>query len=466
MQYYLAVDIGASSGRHILSHLQDGKMVLEEIHRFPNGMKDVGGTKVWDSAGLFEEIKAGMKKCAALGKIPVSMGIDTWAVDFALLDADDKLIGQTVGYRDGRTRGMDDEVYRMIPLEELYQRTGIQKQIFNTIYQLMAVKKQKPAELEAARTMLMIPDYFDFLLTGNKVTEYTNASTTQLMNPETKEWDYELIDRLGYPREIFTPIALPGTQVGELTDEIQKEVGFNCKVVLPATHDTGSAVVAVPSVGEDAALYISSGTWSLMGTELQKADCSLESMKRNLTNEGGYDYRFRYLKNIMGMWMINSARSELAPDMGFGEICEQASKAGIASLVDANADRFLAPESMVKEVQAACAETGQQVPEGIAEVAAVIYNSLAKCYADTAAEIEQMTGRHYDSINIVGGGANAVYLNQLTAKACGKTIYTGPTEATAVGNIAVQMIAGGELADLSAARRCIFDSFEIGTYKA
>lgn len=466
MQYYLAVDIGASSGRHILSHLQDGKMVLEEIHRFPNGMKDVGGTKVWDSAGLFEEIKAGMKKCAALGKIPVSMGIDTWAVDFALLDADDKLIGQTVGYRDGRTRGMDGEVYRMIPLEELYQRTGIQKQIFNTIYQLMAVKKQKPAELEAARTMLMIPDYFDFLLTGNKVTEYTNASTTQLLNPETKEWDYELIDRLGYPREIFTPIALPGTQVGELTAEIQKEVGFNCKVVLPATHDTGSAVVAVPSVGEDAALYISSGTWSLMGTELQKADCSLESMKRNLTNEGGYDYRFRYLKNIMGMWMINSARSELAPDMGFGEICEQASKAGIASLVDANADRFLAPESMVKEVQAACAETGQQVPEGIAEVAAVIYNSLAKCYADTAAEIEQMTGRHYDSINIVGGGANAVYLNQLTAKACGKTIYTGPTEATAVGNIAVQMIAGGELADLSAARRCIFDSFEIGTYKA
>lgn len=466
MQYYLAVDIGASSGRHILSHLQDGKMVLEEIHRFPNGMKDVGGTKVWDSAGLFEEIKAGMKKCAALGKIPVSMGIDTWAVDFALLDADDKLIGQTVGYRDGRTRGMDGEVYRMIPLEELYQRTGIQKQIFNTIYQLMAVKKQKPAELEAARTMLMIPDYFDFLLTGNKVTEYTNASTTQLLNPETKEWDYELIDRLGYPREIFTPIALPGTQVGELTAEIQKEVGFNCKVVLPATHDTGSAVVAVPSVAEDAALYISSGTWSLMGTELQKADCSLESMKRNLTNEGGYDYRFRYLKNIMGMWMINSARSELAPDMGFGEICEQASKAGIASLVDANADRFLAPESMVKEVQAACAETGQQVPEGIAEVAAVIYNSLAKCYADTAAEIEQMTGRHYDSINIVGGGANAVYLNQLTAKACGKTIYTGPTEATAVGNIAVQMIAGGELADLSAARRCIFDSFEIATYKA
>lgn len=470
MQYYLAVDIGASSGRHILSHLEDGKMVLEEVHRFPNGMKDVNGTKVWDSDALFAEIRAGMKKCAGLGKIPVSMGIDTWAVDFALLGENDELLGQTVGYRDGRTKGMDEEVYKIIPQEELYQRTGIQKQIFNTIYQLMAVKKQKPQELAAAKTMLMIPDYFNFLLTGKKLTEYTNASTTQLVDPETKDWDYELIGRLGYPAEIFTQIALPGTEVGELTPEIQAEVGFSCKVVLPATHDTGSAVVAVPSDGGDSesdeALYISSGTWSLMGTELKKADCSLESMKRNLTNEGGYDYRFRYLKNIMGMWMINSARSELAPDMGFGEICRQASEAGIASLVDANADRFLAPQSMTAEVQAACRESGQQVPEGIAEVAAVIYNSLAKCYADTAAEIEQMTGKHYDCIHIVGGGANAVYLNELTARACGKTVYTGPTEATAVGNIAVQMIAAGELAGLGAARRCIFDSFEIGTYKA
>lgn len=466
MQYYLAVDIGASSGRHILSHLENGKMVLEEIHRFPNGMKDVDGTKVWDSEQLFEEIKTGMKKCAALGKIPVSMGIDTWAVDFALLDADDHLIGQTVGYRDNRTKGMDDEVYQIIPLTELYQRTGIQKQIFNTIYQLMAIKKQSPKELEAAATMLLIPDYFGFLLTGKKVTEYTNATTTQLVNPDTKDWDFDLIDRLGYPREIFTEIKLPGTVVGELTEAIQREVGFNCKIVLPATHDTGSAVVAVPSDGEDDVLYISSGTWSLMGTEIMEANCSTESMKRNLTNEGGYDYRFRYLKNIMGMWMINSARSELSPDMSFGDICEQASKESIASLVDANDDRFLAPEHMAREVQAACAESGQQVPKGIAEVAAVIYNSLAKCYADTAAEIEQMTGKKYDSVHIVGGGANAIYLNELTAKACGKTVYTGPTEATAVGNVAVQMIAGGELANLQAARRCIFESFEIGTYRA
>lgn len=463
MQYYLAVDIGASSGRHIISYLQDGKMILEEVHRFPNGMIDKNGHKVWDSAQLFKEIVTGMKKCKELGKIPSSMGIDTWAVDFALLDNEDNLLGDTVGYRDGRTQGMDEEVYKAISLEKLYERTGIQKQPFNTIYQLMAVKEQNPEQLQKAKTMLMIPDYFDFLLTGKKVTEYTNASTTQLVSPITKEWDFELIDLLGYPREIFTEIKLPGSVVGELTESIQQEVGYNCKVVLPATHDTGSAVVAVPSNKEDV-LYISSGTWSLMGTELKDAICTKESMERNLTNEGGYDYRFRYLKNIMGMWMINSARSEIAPDMSFGEICEQASKTTITSLVMANDDRFLAPASMVKEVQAACAESGQQVPEGIAEVAAVIYKSLAKCYADTVSEIEEITGKKYDCIHIVGGGSNAVYLNELTAKACGRPVLTGPTEGTAIGNIAVQMIASGELKDLKDARECIFKSFDIKEY--
>ena len=465
MQYYLAVDIGASSGRHIISWLEDGKMILEEVHRFPNGMKKKNGHRCWDQAQLFEEIKTGMKKCAELGKIPCSMGIDTWAVDFALLDKEGKLLGDTVGYRDSRTNGMDEEVYKIIPQDALYGRTGIQKQIFNTIYQLMAVKKQNPEQMEAAETMLMIPDYFNYLLTGVKLTEYTNASTTQLLNPYTKEWDWELIDMLGYPRQIFTELRLPGSVVGDLSEAVQKEVGYNCKVVLPATHDTGSAVAAVPS-NKDDVLYISSGTWSLMGTELMNADCSPESQKRNLTNEGGVDYRFRYLKNIMGMWMINSARSEIAPDMSFGTICDMAAKTTIPSIVPANDDRFLAPENMTEEVKKACAESGQPVPEGIAEVAAVIYNSLAKCYADTAEEIEQMTGKKYDCIHIVGGGSNAVYLNQLTAKACGRTVYTGPTEATAVGNIAVQMMASGELKNLQDARNCIFGSFPIGVYEA
>lgn len=464
MQYYLAVDIGASSGRHILSHLENGKIILEEIYRFSNGMVEVDGEKVWDSQKLFEDILIGMKKCYELGKIPVSMGIDTWAVDFALLDKEDHLIGKTVGYRDGRTKGMDQEVYKVISQDELYERTGIQKQIFNTIYQLMAVKMKKPQELADAKTMILIPDYFNFLLTGRKVTEYTNASTTQLLHPETKEWDFELIDMLGFPRDIFTEIKLPGTIVGELTEEIQKKVGFCCKVVLPATHDTGSAVVAVPSNEEDV-LYISSGTWSLMGTELKEAICTKESMEKNLTNEGGYDYRFRYLKNIMGMWMINSAKKEIADDMSYADICAMASKTTIASIVPANDDRFLAPKNMTEEVKAACRESGQQVPEGIAEVAAVIYHSLAKCYADTMNEIEEITGKNYDCIHIVGGGSNAVYLNELTAKACGKTVYTGPTEATAVGNVAAQMIAAGELADLKSARECIFHSFKINKYE-
>lgn len=465
MQYYLAVDIGASSGRHIISYLENGKMILEEVHRFPNGMIDKNGHKLWDANQLFKEIKTGMKKCAEIGKIPTSMGIDTWAVDFALLDENDKLLGDVVGYRDSRTKGMDEEVYKIISQEELYGRTGIQKQPFNTIYQLMALKKQEPELLKKAKVMLMIPDYFHYLLTGQKVTEYTNASTTQLVDPETKSWDFELIKKLGYPREIFTEIKLPGYELGELTEEIQKEVGFNCQVVLPATHDTGSSVIAVPS-NKDDVLYVSSGTWSLMGTELMKADCSMESMKRNLTNEGGYDYRFRYLKNIMGMWMINSAKKEIAENMSFGDICDQASKTTITSLVPANDERFLAPANMTEEVKAACRESGQQIPEGIAEVAAVIYNSLAKCYADTVLEIEQMTGKKYDCIHIVGGGSNAVYLNKLTAKACGRTVYTGPTEATAVGNIAAQMIASGELKDLKSARECIFHSFEIKTYNA
>lgn len=464
MEYYLAVDIGASSGRHILSYRKDGRMILEEIYRFPNGMADRNGEKIWDVESLFSHIVEGMKKCRELGKIPYSMGIDTWAVDFVLLDKNDQRIGNVVGYRDSRTKNMDQEVYKVIPEEKLYERTGIQKQIFNTIYQLMALKRKKPEDLEQAETLLMIPDYFGFLLTGHKVQEYTNASTTQLLNPETKEWDYELIRALGYPEKIFQKIETPGFVVGELTGEIQAQVGYNCKLVLPATHDTGSAVVAVPSNKEDV-LYISSGTWSLMGTELPAADCSKESRKRNLTNEGGYDYRFRYLKNIMGMWMINQVKHEIAEEMSFGEICDMASRTSISSIVPVNDDRFLAPDNMTKQVQAACRESGQQVPEGIAEVAAVIYHSLAQCYAYTAKEIQQMTKREYDAIHIVGGGSNAVYLNELTAKACKKTVYTGPTEATAVGNIAVQMIASGELKDLKDARNCIFHSFPIGTYE-
>ena len=464
-EYFLAVDIGASSGRHILGSIEDGKLVLEEVHRFKNGMVEKDGHKVWEKERLFDEIKAGMKKCRQIGKIPKSMGIDTWAVDYVLIDENGNDVSDAAGYRDSRTDSVDELVYKIIPEAELYARTGIQKQKFNTIYQLMAEKTQNPGRLEAADKMLLIPDYFNFRLTGKKYAEYTNASTTQLVSPETKKWDMQLIDMLGYPAKIFPEIIEPGTAVGELSPEIAAELGYNCTVIAPPTHDTASAVAAVPANEGENVLYISSGTWSLMGTELLKADCSEAAAAANFTNEGGVNYRFRFLKNIMGMWMINSAKAILAPDMGFGEMCDMAAKESIASIVDCNDDRFLAPENMVIEVQNACAETGQQVPEGMYEVACVIYNSLAQCYAETAREVEEITGLNFDKIRIIGGGSNAVYLNRLTAKASGKAVYAGPTEGTAIGNLAMQMIAAGRFEGLWDARKCIARSFEIKVFE-
>ncbi len=463
-KYYLAIDIGASSGRHMLASVVDGKMQLEEVYRFPNGMDSVNGTLCWDVKRLFTEIKNGLKKCKELGKIPVSMGIDTWAVDYVLLDKDDQILGETVGYRDSRTDGMDQKVYDVISQSALYERTGIQKQMFNTIYQLMAVKEKHPEYMEQAESLLMIPDYFQFLLTGVKKMEYTNATSTQLIDPKTNDWDYELIEMLGYNKKMFRPVSMPGTIVGNFTKEIQEEVGFDCTVVLPATHDTGSAVLSVPT-NDDNAIYISSGTWSLMGIERKEADCSMASMQANFTNEGGYDHRFRFLKNIMGLWMIQSVKKEFEEDLSFAEICERASKETITSIVDCNDDCFLAPKSMIKAVQDFCSATGQTVPQTVGEIAAVIYNSLGKCYGDTVKEIEAITGNTYDTIYVVGGGANAGYLNELTAKYTGKNVSAGPTEATAIGNITVQMLHDGVFESLPEARTCIGKSFDIKWYR-
>lgn len=465
-KYFLAIDIGASSGRHILAHRDEqGQMILEEIYRFPNGMVTKDGRKVWEIDRLWCEIKTGMKKCTELGKIPCSVGIDTWAVDYVLLNQAGERISDAVGYRDSRTEGMDQKVYEIIPEAELYARTGIQKQIFNTIYQLTAEKVQDPELLERADTMLLIPDYFHYLLTGVKAAEYTNASTTQLLNPQTKDWDRELIEMLGFPKAIFPEIISPGTVLGELREELRSEIGYSCKVIAPGTHDTASAVAAVPDVQQKPFLYISSGTWSLIGTETKKADCSEPARQANFTNEGGYGGRIRFLKNIMGLWMIQSVQKELAPDWTFAKICDAASRETIPSVVDCNDPRFLAPESMTAEVQRACEESGQQVPQGIAQTAAVIYHSLAECYRDACEQLQSLTGFHCDKIHIVGGGSNAEYLNLLTAKAADKKVYAGPTEATAVGNLAVQMIAEGELSSLAEARACIAQSFPIRRYE-
>jgi rhamnulokinase len=463
-KYFLAIDIGASSGRHILGSLKDGKIVLEEVYRFWNGMDNIDGTLCWDVDRLFREIIEGMKKCKELGKIPESVGIDTWGVDFVLLDKDDQIIGKTVGYRDHRTDGMDEEVYKLISEDDLYARTGIQKAIYNTVYQLMAVKKQHPEHMEQAAAMLMIPDYFHYKLCGNKVQEYSEATSSQLLDPETKDWDYELIDLLGYNKNMFQKIYMPGTAIGGLTEEVKNLVGYDCQVVLPPTHDTASAVMAIPS-NEENTCYISSGTWSLMGVERADADCSPKSKAANFTNEGGYNGRITYLTNIMGLWMIQSVRGQLAPDMSYGDLCEQASKESIKTIVDCQDDSFLSPDDMVKAIQDYCRKTSQEVPETLPQLASVVYNSLAKCYQEKLEEIEKLVGYQYDRIHIIGGGSNAVYLNELTAKYTGIPVYAGPGEATAIGNILAQMLQDGVFADLTEARACVAKSFEIKIYQ-
>ncbi|MEE1127317.1 MAG: rhamnulokinase family protein, partial [Acutalibacteraceae bacterium] len=328
--YYIAVDIGASSGRLIAAWLDNGTMKTEEIHRFDNGVVRKNEHLCWEIDKLFCEIKEGLKKCKAVGKIPTTVGIDTWAVDFVLLDKNGEVIGDTVAYRDNRTDGMIEKVTNIIPQLEQYERTGIQPQVFNTIYQLMAAKD----ELNKAEKLLFVPEYLNYLLTGVMMTEYTNASTSGMVSAKTKNWDEDIINRLGYKKEIFGEIHMPSTVVGKLKDEIADEVGFSCDIILPCTHDTGSAVLAVPS--NEKALYISSGTWSLMGCEIIEPNVSEESLKLGFTNEGGYDYRFRYLKNIMGLWMIQSVRRELNKKYSFDELCDMARESTFDEIIDVN----------------------------------------------------------------------------------------------------------------------------------
>jgi len=466
MKCFLAVDIGASSGRHMIGFLKNGKLELQEVYRFENGMKceNKDSLLYWDIDGLFQEIINGMKACKKAGYKPESIGIDTWGVDFVLLNRNRERIGKAVAYRDKRTDGMDRIVYRTFDEKELYRRTGIQKQNFNTIYQLMSLKEKEPQLLEEAETFLMIPDYFHYLLTGKLGTEYTNATTTQLVNLETKDWDWELIHRLGYPEKIFQPIQKPGTTFGWLKKELQEEVGFSCKVILPATHDTGSAVMAVPC--EDGkAMYISSGTWSLMGMEHSSPICSEQSMQMNFTNEGGYEYRYRVLKNIMGLWMIQSIRHEYEDQYSFAQICSMAEEnRNFPSRVDVNDNEFLAPKSMIQAVKNYCLKSGQPVPKSLGEIATVVYQSLAACYGKTAAEIEQMAGEEFEILHVIGGGANADYLNQLTADCTGKKVIAGPTEATAIGNITAQMLEEKIFTDLREARKCILESFPLKSF--
>ncbi|WP_337374237.1 rhamnulokinase [Mitsuokella jalaludinii] len=459
--YYLAVDIGASSGRHILGWMDKGKIRMEEIYRFENKLEKRNGHLCWDLDHLFHEVVEGMRKCKELDRIPASVGIDTWGVDFVLLDAHGNVLGNTVAYRDGRTKGMDEEVYKVISESELYGRNGIQKQLFNSIYQLMAIKKETPQLLERAERFLMIPEYLNYRLTGVAMNEYTNATTTQLVNAKTQDWDFELMEMLGLPTKIFGELNMPKTLVGPLSSNMAKRVGFQTNVVLPATHDTGSAVMAVPTNSDDS-IYLSSGTWSLMGIERLIPDCTEMSRKHNFTNEGGYHHRYRYLKNIMGMWIMQNLRREFKHKYTFEELYELAHIGRyFTSTVDVNDDMFLAPDSMIKALQDYCEQTGQEKPETECELLYCVYRSLAKCYAKTVAEIETVTGRTYDTIHVVGGGCQDKFLDRLLVEVTGKEVYAGPVEATAIGNIMAQMLRDDVFEDLKEARRVVAKSFDV-----
>ncbi len=457
MRYYLAIDIGASSGRHIVAYLQDGKMITEEIYRFQNGPKEAQGYDaknhlMWEPERLYQEILNGLKKANEIGKVPYSVGIDTWGVDYALLDENDQAIGGVYCYRDERTQETIGEVHEIIPYDGLYAKTGIQFASFNTVYQLMHDKKT--GRMEKAKSMLMLPDYFHFRLTGVKKQEYTNATTTGMVNAITHKWDEEIIEKLGYKKELFGDLAQPGSVVGEFTDEVAAFVGYKAKVVLPATHDTASAVLAAPLDGQTP--YISSGTWSLLGVEQNKAVTLQSANVAGYSNEGSVNYTFRLQKNIMGLWMIQQVRHELNDAYSFVEIEKMARENQVDDLFDVNDQKFLAPKNMTAVIN----ETvGREL--SIGEMSYVIFNNLAKEYANSVKALETVTGEKYDTLNIIGGGSKNGLLNELTMKWTGLKIVTGPAEGTAIGNLLMQMVGCGDLADVQAGRRIVKNSFDI-----
>ena len=432
MQYFLAIDIGAGSGRHILGSIQDGKLVLEEIHRFENGMKRVDGSLIWDIDELFAEIKAGLKKAKDLDKVPQYVAIDTWGVDYVLLDKEDKELRPVFAYRDERTEAAVPQVEAVIPPEDLYKITGIQKQNFNTIYQLWCDKQS--GRMDEAETLLMIPEYFAWKLTGVKVNEYTNATTGGMLDAAAKTWSEEIIEKLGYKKSLFKELELPATKVGNLSPSIAEELGYNATVILCPTHDTASAVAACPL--DDETLFLSSGTWSLIGFENPEPVINEAGFNANYTNEGGIEYRFRVLKNFMGMWLFQSLRKNLDKKYTYDEMMEMAMASSYDKVVDVNSPNLTAPESMIEAIRAEVGEP--DLPVG--DVLECVYQSLSDAYGRAVKEAEALSGRTFKKLLIVGGGGSDVYLNKLTAEKTGLTILTGIKEATTTGNLAAQII--------------------------
>ena len=427
--YYLAIDIGASSGRHIVGWMEGGQLHSEEVYRFPNGVKEENGHLVWGISALTESVVEGIKE--AFRKYPKieSLSIDTWGVDYVLLK-DDKEILPCYAYRDSRTEAVIPQVHEKISFSQLYRRTGCQFQPFNSIYQLCADKEA--GRLEEVSDMLMMPEYLLWKLCGVKEREFTNATTMGMVNAESGEFDEKIVETLGLPKHLFPKLSKPGTVLGELLPEIQEKVGGNCKVLLCATHDTGSAVEGIPMEGNE--LYISSGTWSLLGVKTPHPITDENSEAANYSNEGGVAYN-RYQKNIMGLWLINNLQQELCPDWTFPQIVQVAEESCCDLLVDANAPQFLAPKSMKQAFDEAL--NGEL--ESIGDYFRCAYRSLAVSYRDALKELEHNTGKNYEKLYIVGGGAKNGFLNRLTGEISGKQVIALPIEATALGNLRVQM---------------------------
>lgn len=464
----LAFDFGASSGRAIIGCFDGDKITLEEVHRFSNDPVSVGGTVYWDVLRLFYEIKQGIIKAKIAGGFD-SIGIDTWGVDFGLIDSEGKLMENPVHYRDARTVGLVDEAFKTMPKEKLYGITGIQFMELNTLFQLISLKKYRPWMLERADKMLFMPDLFGYMLTGKMCAEYSIASTSQLIDLDKKTWSKEILDAFGIKESVFAPLVQPGTVLGELSKEICEECGVDpVPVISVCGHDTQSAITSVPCEDGDFA-FLSSGTWSLFGTELDKPIVNETSMNINITNEGGFDGSTGFLKNIIGLWLIQESRRQWkreGKEYSYADLEKLALAAEpFKCFIDPDAPEFVPHGNIPERVREFCRKTGQYVPETVGEIMRCIYESLAMKYRLTFEKLRECTERDYPVIHVIGGGTKDGLLCQMTANSCDRTVKAGPIEATVMGNVAVQLMSDGSVKNIGQARKIVADSSELKTFE-
>lgn len=464
----LAFDFGASSGRAIIGCFDGDKITLEEVHRFSNDPVSVGGTVYWDVLRLFYEIKQGIIKAKIAGGFD-SIGIDTWGVDFGLIDSEGKLMENPVHYRDARTVGLVDEAFKTMSKEKLYGITGIQFMELNTLFQLISLKKYRPWMLERADKMLFMPDLFGYMLTGKMCAEYSIASTSQLIDLDKRTWSKEILDAFGIKDSVFAPLVQPGTVLGELSKEICEECGVDpVPVISVCGHDTQSAITSVPCEDGDFA-FLSSGTWSLFGTELDKPIVNETSMNINITNEGGFDGSTGFLKNIIGLWLIQESRRQWkreGKEYSYADLEKLALAAEpFKCFIDPDAPEFVPHGNIPERVREFCRKTGQYVPETVGEIMRCIYESLAMKYRLTFEKLRECTERDYPVIHVIGGGTKDGLLCQMTANSCDRTVKAGPIEATVMGNVAVQLMSDGSVKNIGQARKIVADSSELKTFE-